>query len=266
MKFTTRLAIGLLCICLFSLKVANGETILKIATDDWPPYEFYDEQQNVTGFSSEMLTEVLSRMKLIHMMKARYNRITIYPWAKAEQMVFNGKLDILYSASPSENRHRYCYLPDEPIIKSPWVFFIRKQDEARLNYQSFDSLKEHRVGVVRGYSYTPQLWDFLRKHSNYKLVNTDQQAFTKLALGRFDYIISELYVGLSIMKEMEISHKLMPITDKPIKETGLYYLFSKKTMSPEFVAEFSSELKKFKTTSAYQKLYQKYFGGYGLSS
>ena len=44
-----------------------------------------------------------------------------------------------------------------------------------------------------------------------------------------------------------------------IKEDNLYIIFSKKTVTSDFVKEFSRELRHFKKSEGYQLIYEKYF-------
>lgn len=248
------LFVFLIAICL-SLNT-HAQTRLKIGTDNWPPYEFYEggkKSNPVTGFSTEVLVAIL------HQMKVDFDKIKIYPWARGEIWVFKGKIDVLYSASPSEKRHKYCYRPDEPLIESPWVLFIRKEDEERLKFDSFKDLIGKSVGVVRDYSYTPEFWSFLKDKGKYQVVNGDEQNFKKLMKKRMDYVISEFGNGIAIVKKLGIYNQVVPLKNNPIKVTGLYVLFSKKTVSKKLVDEFSRQLREFKSTQEYRKIYSKYF-------
>ena len=104
----------------------------------------------------------------------------IYPWARAERFLFAGKIDALYSSSTSKKRREHCHFPEESLIVSPWVLFIRKEDQGKLKFDSFRDLKGKKIGVVRDYSYTPEFWEFLNAERNYQLAVTDQQNFKKL--------------------------------------------------------------------------------------
>ena len=238
--------IALLLISLTSL-TAFAQQSLKIGTDDWPPYEF-KQNGKITGYCTEIVEQVFDNMDV------KVGELEIYTWARAEDYVFKGKIDVLYSSSKSDKREKYVHFPQEPLISSDWVMFIRKADKNKLKFNSLADLKGKKVGVVRDYSYTPEFWGFIKKEKNYDEASNDQTNFKKLVAKRFDYLVSEYAVGLSIAKDLGIDDQVIALTGTPIKSTGLYVMFSKKTIDKPFVNNFSKELKKFKTTSAFKTL------------
>ncbi len=245
-KFSFSSIIALLLISLSSLTTFAQQS-LKVGTDDWPPYEFKQDGK-ITGYCTAIVEQVFGKMGV------KMSELEIYTWARAEDYVFNGKIDVLYSSSKSDKREKYVHFPQEPLISSDWVMFIRKADKNKLKFNSLADLKGKKVGVVRGYSYTPEFWDFVKKEKNYDEVSNDKTNFKKLMGKRFDYLVSEYAVGLSIANELGVDDQVIALTGTPIKSTGLYVMFSKKTIDKPFVNNFSKELKKFKTTSAFKKL------------
>ena len=228
-----------------------AQEILNIGTDDWPPYEMKIDGK-ITGYATEVIQSTLKQMYID-------TKIQIYPWVRAENLVFSGTIDALFSSSKSEIREKHCYFPDEPLLESAWVIFIRKEDQGKLSYRSFEDIKGKTVGVVRSYSYTPEFWNFIKTKGKYEEVATDQVNFKKLLGKRFNYLVCEYAVGLAIAKSFNASNKVFAFTNAPIKKTGLYIMFSKKNLTSDFVNLFSKELKSFKGTSEFQVIHKKYF-------
>jgi polar amino acid transport system substrate-binding protein len=253
---STSFKLLLLSLCFIS-QIAQAEKSLKLATDNWPPYEYYldnNPKNKIIGYSTEIMERVLGNMKI----KIASNRIV--PWARGENMVFNGKVDVLYSSSPSEKRRNACFLTEEPLIDSIWVLFIRKADVKRLKFEKFSDLDGKKVGVVREYSYTTEFWDYLKSKGKFETVVQDKQNFAKLNRKRIDYVACEYGNGLALLKKMGLENDVVAITNNPLKKVGLYPLFSKKTVDKKTVDEFSKALKSFKTTPEYKKIYETYFG------
>jgi hypothetical protein len=63
-----------------------------------------------------------------------------FPWARALRLVFRGERDALFTALRNEERARFCYFPDEPLLREKWVFFVRAADVGRLKFSSFEDL------------------------------------------------------------------------------------------------------------------------------
>lgn len=236
----------------FSIFVSNVNAEMNsidIICDEWPPYQVVENKQ-VGGFSTKVVKIVLERMNVnIKSLKA-------YPWKRAITMIEKGEVDALFSANYTKERTEFAFYPDEEIVNSPWVMWVREEDE--LKFESLNDLTGKKVGLVRGYSYTPDLWLFVKKHENYDEVTDDEQNFRKLNAGRVDFITAELGNGLFLVRKLGID-KIIPLINNPIKSDGLYVIFNKKNVPEYFVNKFSAELKKLKKESLYQFLYDEYF-------
>ena len=229
-----------------------GEEILRLATDVWLPCENISNQQ-APGFSTEVISQVLKEMKV-------ETETRQFPWARALKDVFEVNRDALYTAFWTEERAYYCYYPDEPLAREKWVFFVRSDDINELSFSSYDELKNKQIGVLRGASVTEDFWKFVKEHRNYEEVETDELNFRKLDRGRIDYVVTSYSNGLMLTKEMGLTAKIKPLAAPVIKEDNLYIIFSKKTVSPEFVERFSTALGTFKKTNFYRGIHEKYFG------
>ncbi len=227
-----------------------GKT-LEIAVDVWHPYEDISNQQ-APGFSTEVIANVLQSMGV------NFN-LEEYPWARGLKNVYEGISDALFTAFPSEERKRYCYYPDEPLAIEKWVLFIRSEQKANFQFRSYDDLKDKNIGVLRGASVSEDFWAFVKRHNNYQEVAIDELNFEKLMLGRIDCVVTSHSNGMVLVRKKGLKGKVVPLLTRIIKEDKLYIIFSKKTINPDFVGEFSRKLKNFKKTEKYQRIYDKYF-------
>ncbi len=221
---------------------------LELICDDWPPYQIV-EKDRISGFSTEVVNTVLGKMG----QKAAH--IEVYPWKRAIVMFKRGKADGLFSVNDTPERRQFAYYPAEPIVISPWVMWVRKKDNLAVN--SLEDLKDLSVGVVRGYSYTPEFWRFLKTGGHYEEVVDDLHNFRKLSAGRLDVVVAELGNGGYLLEQLNI-RGVIPLNAHPIKVDGLYLIFNKKTVSKSFVKRFSIALGVFKQSPDYQRLYLRY--------
>ena len=237
---------------------AHAQTRLTIATDDWPPYEFVEPNspgKAVTGFSTEVVRAVLKKMQA-----EIAGDIQLYPFARLERSVLEGTVDAIYSIAVNDKREACCYFPSESIIDSVWVLYIRKEDEGRLKFASYDDLQGKSIGVVRGYTYSPEFWRFLETHKGLvDEANSDEMNFRRLMLQRIDYVAADLGNASALLKKMALSEKLVPLMNNPIRVTGLHIIFNKKNVSKKFVDDFSMHLKAFKASAEYKEIHKKYF-------
>ncbi len=170
------------------------------------------ENDQVSGFSTKIVKTVFERMEF------SVKSIKAYPWKRAMTMIEKNKTDALFSANYTEERSEFAFYPDEKIVNSPWVMWVREEDE--LKFESFNYLLGKKVGLVRGYSYTPELWNFVKKHNIDEEVANDEQNFRKLNAGRVDYITAEFGNGFFTVRNTGI-HGIIPLKDNPVKADGL---------------------------------------------
>ena len=124
-------------------------------------------------------------------------------------------------------------------------------------YNNFDDLKGHTIGIVRGFSYTVEFMNFIKKEKNYEEVTVGSQNFKKLMKKRVNYVATPKRVGYNHIRKLGIGDKCVALK-KPFMINYLYVMFSKKTVSKEFVDKFSIALKEFKTTREYKEIVDKH--------
>ncbi|WDP92143.1 MAG: transporter substrate-binding domain-containing protein [Desulfobacter sp.] len=236
-----------LCLCFLLMVLSMGEcATLKVICDEWPPYQIL-ENGHVTGFSTEVVKMVFDEMKI------DIGTISAYPWKRAMVMLEKSRADALFSANFTMERTAFAFYAKEPIICSSWVVWGRKQDHLKFN--SFDDFMGKRIGVVRGYSYTPEFWSFVKKHGLYHEVVNDEMNFRKLNAGRVDFIVAELGNGRYISRTLGLDDKIIPFLSPPIKTDCLFIIFNKARVNRTLVDKFSAELKKVKQGSLYKYLH-----------
>lgn len=235
------------------------ERSLKLATEDWPPFSYYDQEKGeVGGLSTEIVNAVLSRMKVT----VEGNKV--YPWIRTQSLAYDGGVDAVYTASINEERKKHCYFPSEPLVTSQWVLFIKKSNKERLSFNSFEDLKDKRVGLIKGYNYPADFAKYVEKHCLRDEVLLEVTNIKKLMGERFEYMPAVLETTLHFAKNSPDLKALKTYENlyyfpKPLATTHFYLMFSKKTVPKEFVEEFSKALVEFKKTKEYQQILTKYY-------
>jgi polar amino acid transport system substrate-binding protein len=244
-------AVCVMAILLTSDLIAAAEP-MSIATSEWPPYG-YLENRKAVGFATEVLGKVLPKLGVEH-------KFEFMPWKRAIEIAEAGEADAVYSASYNAERAEFLLYPETPLHASEYVFFIRKSDVGKLKFDTLDDLKDHKVGVTRGYSYSDELLKKLDELENSDEADSDELNFEKLNGGRIDYFPADLLNGLALLKKMGMQDKLTYL-DTRIKIKDYFIAFSKKSpkISEGFVKKFSDELKSFTQTDDYKGIHDKYY-------
>lgn len=221
----------------------------RLVCDVWPPYQIENREGELSGFSLDVVSAVFTRLD------TKIQGVVAYPWKRALSTLEVGNADALFSANYTKDRTSFARYPDEVLVESPWIIWTRRGDKVN----SLDDLKGRRVGVVLGYSYTDEFWEFIETFCQVERVFTDKTNFKKLEIGRLYAIVAEYGNGYHIVQEEKLDN-IEPNWGVEIKRDGLYVMFSKKTVSEAFVKAFSKELKQYKGTDEYRRLELKYFG------
>jgi polar amino acid transport system substrate-binding protein len=220
----------------------------RVVCDLWPPYQF-KQDGHLSGYSTEMVREVYASMGITS------ETITPFPWKRALSIVETGHADALFSANYTADRLTFARYPEEPLFETPWVIWTHKHRPVT----SLETLKGKRVGVVIGYSYTPEFWQFIETYCTVEKVSLDEINFRKLEVGRIDATVAEYGNGLHLMRTLNLN-SVLPQPGVEIKRDGLYILFNRQSVPQSFVDEFSEKLKEFKKSARHEELRKKYFG------
>ncbi|MBA4367348.1 MAG: hypothetical protein C0403_06875 [Desulfobacterium sp.] len=252
-----RLLHGLIVI-MFSIVVArtvvSAQNTFRIGITDFPPYTYKLQDGTMTGLATKIVQEVLRGMQVETFV------IEEYPWARALKMLTNGKLHGLYTIGKTDERAELYYYPDEPLLMTKWIFFIRQENVGKLTFTRLEDLKGHLIGVMRAYKYTPEFWDFVKKEQNYIESAYEEIMFKNLANDRLEYVLCDYAVGIAMIKRLGLENVIVPLAEHPLDESPVYIAFSKKVVALDFVVRFSQELKVLKMRPIYQTIQQEYIG------
>ncbi len=239
----------------FSGWVLAGESLkqetLTIARsiDNWGPNEFVGEDEKLTGF----------HIDLIKMAAAELNinvEFVSLPWKRALVMVEKGEVDaISYTIFTPDRTKFLIYEPGNVISIGSTRFAYLKDNQ--LDYDgSLDSVKDRKIGVIRGYSYGKN-FDH-NKLKNLIEVNSEQQLLLMLLEKRVDLILVNIdhlkykyshLTGFSNVTSMDVAGD----------DYDIYLAFSKKRQHEALAKRFAPVISRIRKTEKYQQIVQSYY-------
>lgn len=224
---------------------------IKIVTENYPPYN-YIENDKITGFSTEVLLEVLKITDFEY-------SIEVFPWSRAYMMALNEENVLIYSIGRTDER--------EKLFK--WVGVIAPFDVYIFSLKSRDDIKIEKLEDAKKYKTLTTNNDVreryllskgfeIERHIDNSADNTSN--FEKLLIKRGDlWPIAELVAnyfarsrGYQPEDLLKKSYHLNELSSE-----GLYMAFSIKT-DDKIVDNFRNALEKVKNSDVYTKIKNKY--------
>lgn len=227
---------------------------LRIATDEWCPYDCLAGQNNgKVGYLGDLLVET---------MKARGHKVEFVEvsYTRGLELVREGKLDGTMACFREEAPD--FIFPDFPLGKSNSTFFSLK--DSSWKYTGTKSLEEAKmIGIIDGYDYVdPKVMNYINKKPNNVLAIKGEKPLERLLEmllnGRISTIIEDKSVLQYKINQMAKADmiKVSGVTDVVI---DVFASFSpKKESSKEYAKILSEETIKMREDGRLKVLLDKY--------
>ncbi len=226
---------------------------VKVGWEPWLPYA-YEEQGKFTGLDLDMATAILTRMGCTFTFVNR-------PWKRLLAEISSGNLHLTGGASRTAEREEFGYF-STPYRTESAVMMVRKEDAS--GYGGISSLKDligknFTLGVTRGYYYGED-YAALENDAGFKArladAGDDATNYKKLAAKRLDGFLADPFSAAAGLKKEGLGGRF--ISHMTVYSDDIYFLISKASTSPEFVAAFDQALAELKASGEYQAIVDKY--------
>lgn len=222
--------------------------------DAWEPYQYADVGERVAGLDIELVAAVVEGMGC----QLTYQQDT---WVDLLMALKEGEVDILLGASKTEARKRFALFSDAYRVEE-FSLYIRQGDDERAGYETITEFIKNggRIGIVEDYFYGPDVSMLLHddETSSY-FVNAimGELNVARLLDADIDGYFEDSFVGASLLRRKALS-KYIVAQGITIQTGNAYVMFSQKSITPEQLIEFNSELAKVKSSQTYQDILKKY--------
>jgi len=166
-------------------------------------------------------------------------RFEIYPWARAQALVEQGRADILIGPYKTLEREQRFNFSDHAFYQDQMVFYVR--DDASIGWHGdYTELKGKHMAAVNGWAYG-NMFDHVRDELGVMSANTLQQGLQMLASGRIDLLASNRRNTDFLLANLNFAAKVKPI--EPIIDTqNGYFAFPKSSDHDQLRARFNQTL------------------------
>lgn len=170
--------------------------VLRFAPDpDFPPIEYFDENGNYRGLTSEYFNIIQKRLK-IPIEIVQYDT-----WQDVLNAAQDREIDGITAAQPSAERSKYLNFT-QSFLNIPNVIITRRDYLGTLQLKSMDGWT---ISITRGYA----MEEYLRQNYPYitiQPVDNDLVALQNVSFGRADAAIVNLAIATTLIQEHGITN------------------------------------------------------------
>ena len=210
---------------------------------NYPPYEFVNDQGQADGYNVDMFRAVAKAMHL-------QAHIELGPWNQVRTELEQGTIDVLVGMFFSRERDEEVDFSDPHLIINH-ALFVREGSSAEME----PSLKNKEIIVQRA----DIMHDYVRSRdlgSKVVLVESQPEGLRLLASGRHDCFLGAEQQGMYILRKDDLEN--LVTVGGPFLATP--YGFAVPEGREDLLRHLNQGLQKIKASGRYQAIYDKWFG------
>jgi len=202
-----------------ALAVGKCERLVATGNPEYPPYLWRDPQnpQQLMGANVDLLKQIANELEL------KIDVIYSGPWARAQDEVRTGRVDLLLGAFLTVQRLEHMDYIHPAFFSTPSVVWVHKGKG--FPYGGWDDLRGHTGGTLVNNSFGQQFDTFAKANLTLEEVPSLTQALQKLLLGRTDYVLYERYPAVAIAGSLGLLNDIEAL-DPPLSSEKLYLTLS----------------------------------------
>lgn len=218
---------------------------IKIGGDNnYPPYEFVDDNDNFRGFNVDIIRAIAIELGL---------EIELVPnsWENTMELLKTGEIDAIQGMTMTPEREKIYDFTDEIVMNSQNIFVLKNSSiindindlsGKKVSIQSKDVSKEitRRIPDVTVIPKTNQL-----------------ESLESLLSGEVDAYIGNRLTGIYYVQTFDLTESVK-IVGEPLYPTR--YCIAVDNGNTELLNLLNSGLKAIKSNGTYEKIYKKWFG------
>ncbi len=217
-------------------------TTLKVVSEPWVPYIF-EQDGELQGIDYEVTQQVLTQL-------GYQLEWELVPWKRALLSVESGRADAILDILATPERRQTLIFPTEHLSLNDSVLFYARQHPHP--YANLQSLRGLTVGVAPGYNYGNP--DFLAAdYFTREPAPTNEANLLKLLNQRIDLALIDRRAGLHERQRLGLQEQI-GFDPQPLASGKLYLAFHRGTGKVELSHAFTTELRRFKASEAYQQI------------
>ena len=251
--------IALLLAGLLLLQTSQAsELVVGIEEANNSPFEYIDENAQLTGFHIEVIRAVSERLGW----PLRFRRL---PWKRAMRALEVGDLDAVSFVAQAPEREAFAlFLPDNLLHVSGTALYIQRQRADSLVYQApLDAwVRQWRTGLPSGYYMSDEVLELIAQGAPIEQPTvTQSQLFIMLISGRYDAVFGSTSALDRASSEIaNLENQVQRLEGALFPGKPMYLAFSRKAPQPR-AEQFAAAYRSFRQEPAYQQLAERFAVG-----
>lgn len=237
-----------------SVVLAQTSTPLRIATLDYPPYQ-YQENGVVKGIAADIVKEVFDRLKMPI-------TITFYPFQRALANIQSGESDVIFTFYHKPEREEFAYYSQEALVNQTIALYV-PQDSPISFDGDLSKLNGNSFGLVR-FSYGKIFDDAIANKviSKVDYVTSMPLNIEKFLAKRYEilpgdrWVVGYYYSQLASAANEKTQLKIKELSPS-IQTFPAFVGFSKKNNLENLRNDFDKTIKGMKTDGSYETIINK---------
>ncbi len=221
------------------------------------PNRWIDKSGKAVGIDIDIIDYIMKKMGI------KYKVSLINSSSRLESLEKNNitNCDMIFTYSKNKDREVYLIYPKESHIEFSWNFFYLKENEGKYKYDSIKDLKGLKIGITKGFSYTPEFWNAVDSGLfQADIVIQNSLQLPKLSKKRFDLVpLNTIATIYQLKKDGQLSqYSYLP---KPLTNRAYYNVFVKSSdypNMPEIIKQYDYILSEMKKDGTLENIYKKY--------
>lgn len=212
---------------LLAIAAASIAQPVQIVTEEFPPYDFTNDEGRVDGLATDVVRAVLAEA-------GSDAEIRILPWARAYKLAVQTPNTMLFSVVRTAERESLFYWVGVVCEVKSYLYKLRSRVDITAN--QLPELREYTVGVVRGWAGEQYLID--HAFGRMEAVADSDLNIKKLLTGRVDLIEDYEANVVFRLKRLGIRHERLEKLHFNAAISGKLYAVFNRATPPEVVARF----------------------------
>ena len=251
--------IGLWDIDLLLTAVAHGESQrdLRVIGVIDEPNRWLDSADKPVGIDVDILAELMQRLGLHYQLVLTSSALRALDSCQQP----HPSVDMYLTLSYRPEREAWLLYPSQSHISFRWNFFALQEALPRLHFERYEDLKGLRIGVTKGFAYTPEFWRAveqvpLRIDSMVK----NELQLDKLLKGRIDLVPLNTSLTLYQLQKQGLQERV-GFLPKPLADKPYYNVFCRGSDYPDLptlVQRYDAVLQEMQQDGTLARIYARY--------